>query len=369
VPRTINKYGQTKVTDLAGVPAGGFKNAIINGGMDVWQRGTNFTSVASGSYSADRFIYRKSGAVVHTVGQDSSAPTVAEAGTKYSYSLKLTPTTANTSIAAGDYCTIGQKIEGYNWNRFTQKQFTLSFWVKSVLTGTFCVSFRNYGLGTPDRSYVAEYTVSSSNVWEKKTITVPASPTAGSWDFTNQIGLDVSFAVSCGATYQTTANAWQTGNYLGTSNQVNATASTSYNFSITLVQLEEGSLATKFEPRAFGQELALCQRYCRYYDGTGGSVVGIGTCASTTVAYITTYLSVPMRTSPTITVSNVTHWNLGDIGRGGAVALSIAPTVGIFDPLGNITLTCTVAAGLTAGVVLSLIYASTSARLTMDAEL
>ena len=237
----------------------GRKNAIINGDFNIWQRGTSFAAIADGAYAADRFQYGKVlGAGVHTVSRSTDVPTVAEAGRLFNYSLLVDCTTLEAAIAAGEYAFIRTKIEGYNFLPLAQKAFTVSFWVKATKTGTYCAAFRN---SVSDRSYVAEYSVLIADTWEKKTVNVSASPSAGTWDFTTGIGLDVTFTLAGGSTFQTTADAWQTGDYFSTSSQVNAVDSASNNFRIVGVQLESGSVATPFEQRNFQQELNLCQRY------------------------------------------------------------------------------------------------------------
>jgi hypothetical protein len=138
------------------------------------------------------------------------------------------------------------------------QKITLSFWVWSNLAGIYCVSFRNTG---NDRSYVAEYTINAANTWEKKTITLTMQDgLSGTWNFVEGSGLNVAFCQACGTAYQTTPGAWQSGNFLATANQVNF-LSAPRNLFLVDVQLELGPVATPFECRPFGDELALCQRY------------------------------------------------------------------------------------------------------------
>jgi hypothetical protein len=236
----------------------GNKNLIINGDFEIAQRGTSFTSVGNDTYTSDRFRYIKSGAMVHDISQNSDVPTVTQAGRYIPNSLLIDCTTIDSSIGAGDYAAIEQKIEGYNFQAIAQKTFTLSFWVKATKTGTYCAAFRNTGV---DRSYVAEYTINSANTWEYKTITVSSSPSAGTWNYNNGIGLHVAFLLATGSTFQTTAGSWQTGNYFGTSNQVNACDNVSNDFRIASVQVEAGSVATEFEKRSIQQEENLSYRY------------------------------------------------------------------------------------------------------------
>ena len=167
-------------------------------------------------------------------------------------------TTADTSIAAGDLTATGYRIEGYDYAQLAGGNATLSFWVKGTKTGIHCVAFQN---SAGNRSYVAEYTINTTATWEKKTITVPLTETGGTWDYTNGIGLAIVWTLASGTTFQTTKDTWQTGNYVATSNQVNACDNVANDFRITQVQLEKGDTATPFEYRHFEEEIALCQRY------------------------------------------------------------------------------------------------------------
>lgn len=249
-----------------------FKNAIINGDFQIWQRGTSFATAADGAYSADRFRYNKVGVGVVTLSQSTDTPESPSL-----WSLKVDVTTVDTSIAAGDFQVINQFIEGYDVRKYIGKTFTLSFYVKSPKAGIHCVRFSNSGA---DRSYVSEYTVNAPNTWEKKTITVDGGLiTAGTWYWTNGAGLCVTWCLMAGTTFQTSPNAWQTGNFLATANQVNCFDSTSNDFYLSQVQLELGEVATEFERRPIGVELELCQWYYKKsYDLTvaPGTATGSG---------------------------------------------------------------------------------------------
>lgn len=231
-----------------------FRNRIINGKMTVAQRGTSFVSPVNNTYLLDRFYCTFSTAAVVTITQDTEVPFSA-----FTKSLKIDVTTADGTIAASDYFSIVQKIEGDSVTDLIGNPFILSFWVKSPKTGVHSVAFKNSG---SDRSYISEYSITSANTWEYKTISVSGGLiTAGTWDWTTGIGLQVVFTLACGSTYQTTADAWQTGNYIATASQVNCLDDTANNFYLTGVQLERGAVATPFEFRPFSTELELCQRY------------------------------------------------------------------------------------------------------------
>ena len=234
-------------------------NPIINGNMEIWQRGTTFAAAAHLSYSADRWKWETSGGGAVTINRSTNVPTVAEAGVLFNYSLEVDVTAADASIGAGDFYNLKHTIEGYNWRHFAQRQGALSFWVRSTQTGTYSVSFQNTGA---DRYFIAEYTINVSDTWEYKTITVAASPSAGSWNYVNGVGVQISFTVAGGSSYaSSTLNAWTTGGYFWSTNQVNGVDDTANVFRITGVKLELGSIATPSQYAPFEEELARCQRY------------------------------------------------------------------------------------------------------------
>jgi hypothetical protein len=287
------------------------KNLVIgsNFSTNPWQRGTTFSSASDGLYSADRFVWSKTGVGVVDLIKTSDAPTVSQAGILTNHCLHVDVTTVDASIAASDFYRIIYKMEGYDFLQIAQRAFTLSFWVKSTKTGTFTVGFINSG---QDRSFVAEYTISASDTWEKKIIVVLPSPSGGTWDYINGTGIQISFNLATGSTYQTTAGAWQSGQYYGTSNQVNALDSTSNNFKLALVQLEAGNVATPFEHRTIKEELSLCQRYySKTYNlsdapGASATTGALGRIATnnTTLGSVNFEYRFPisMRTTPTVAV-------------------------------------------------------------------
>lgn len=243
-----------------------YKNALINPDFQIAQEGTSFATMSSGDYIMDGWKYYKSGAMVHTGSQDTDVPTVAESGSLSTTSLKLDCTTADASIAAGDYCYVSHRIEGRRALPVLQQSFTLKFLHKHTKTGTYCVAFRNSG---SDRSYIAEYTQSTTDTWELATITVDASPTGGTWDYTNGVGLEVAWTLAGGSTYQTTAGTWATGDYLATSSQVNACDSTSNNFRLSKAWLYPGTDDVEFMAPTPAEQLIECKRYFEksYTDG------------------------------------------------------------------------------------------------------
>lgn len=237
------------------------KNYLINGDMRISQRGTSFASIATGTYFIDRFEYTKAGAMVHTASRDTDVPTAAQAGYLFQNSLRLNLTTPDTTIASTDLCLIRQKVEGYNWANLAQKPFTLSFWVKATLPGTYCIAVNNTGV---DRSFVAEYSIDAANTWEKKVINITASPSDGTWNYSTGIGLYVHWTVAAGTDFQAGTGSWTTGNKLSTVNQINGVNTGATDFKLTGVMLSEGHLTDpEFVTFAkdFEGELSACQRY------------------------------------------------------------------------------------------------------------
>jgi len=303
-PAIVLATNGSATANLSSINSGqlaGMRNKIINGAMEISQRGTSFAAVADGIYTIDRFLWGRNGAMVVTITQSTDVP-----NDTFQSSYKVDVTTADASIAAGEYAIIVQRIEGYNLRDLIGQTFTLSFWVKSPKTGTHCVSFRNSG---GNRSYVLEYTVSAANTWEYKTLTVTGGLiTAGTWNWTNGIGLNVFFTLATGSTFQTTAGAWQTGNFIGTSSQVNCMDSTANDFFLTGVQLEIGPVATPFERRPIGTEFALCQRYFQQFEfknyGYGLSAMGHQSiCAF--MPWATHFRAAPTGTLSSLTLTNL----------------------------------------------------------------
>jgi hypothetical protein len=283
-----------------------FKNRIINGDMRIAQRGTSDTVDGGGwDYLIDRFAaLGQSAAGVFTYSQDSDAP----AG--FQKSLKVAVTTADGTLASGDIYTLRQTIEGFNsadfgWGTANAKTVTLSFWVRSSLTGTFGGALNNEGT----RSYPFTYSVSVADTWEYKTITI-AGDTSGTWGTTNSHGVRVTWGLGVGTTYSGTAGAWAGSEYFSATGAVSVIGTLNATWYVTGVQLEVGSVATPFERRPYGAELALCQRYFeKSYDISVavGTVTGVG--AISTVAYAASItrpflgiqFQVSKRTSATVT--------------------------------------------------------------------
>lgn len=236
-------------------------NMIFGGNFDTnpWQRGVSFTGVtASSTYMADRWRSASNGAGLYTATKASDAPTVGQAGIFTSTCFQVDITTADASIGAADFYGLRYVMEGYDFAQLAQRAFTLSFWVKSTITGLYSVAFQNTA---QDESYIGTYTVNVSDTWEYKTITVPASPSGGTWNYTNGVGCQMYFMMAAGSNYFGTSGAWTASTIYADAAQANAFSSTSNFFKLALVKMEEGTSATAWQVRSEEEEWALCQRY------------------------------------------------------------------------------------------------------------
>jgi len=234
-----------------------FKNRIINGAMVIDQKnaGASVVGLAGDQYITDRWFISGTKATRITASQSTTTTT------GFINSLLVTSTATTTANTAEQY-RIEQKIEGLNvsdlaWGTASAATVTLSFWVRSSLTGTFGGAIVN---SAANRSYPFPFTISTANAFEQKTITITGD-TSGTWLANNSTGISVRFNLGCGSSFQGTANAWAAANYIAPTGSVSVVGTNAATFYITGVQLEKGSTATSFDYRPYGTELALCQRY------------------------------------------------------------------------------------------------------------
>ena len=254
--QTLN--GNVSVTGTLSTPnTFGFKNRIINGGMVIDQRNAGASvTPTNGQYSVDRWQFQVSQASKLTAQHSSVAPT------GFSKSLLVT-STSTYSVVAADYFSVLQSIEGFNtadlaFGTASAATVTLSFWVRSSLTGTFGGTLINSAYS---RAYPFTYTISNANTWEQKSVTITGD-TTGTWiGATNGAGLQVNFGLGVGANNSGTAGAWTGSGKYSATGAVSVVGTNGATFYITGVQLEKGSTATSFDYRPYGTELVLCQRY------------------------------------------------------------------------------------------------------------
>jgi hypothetical protein len=247
-----------------------FRNRIINGDMRIDQRnsGASVTPV-DGQYTLDRWFFAMTQASKFTSQQNQGSVTPPSGYTKY---LGVTSSSAY-SVAAGDIFRLTHAIEGFNvadlgWGTADAKAVTISFWIRSSLTGTFGGSLIN---SAANRSYPFTYIISSANTWEQKTITV-AGDTTGTWLSNNGVGIRINFGLGVGSTFSGTAGAWAAGNFTSATGSQSVVGTNGATFYLTGVQLEVGSKASAFERRPYGMELDLCEYYYQVVDCNGGAV-------------------------------------------------------------------------------------------------
>jgi hypothetical protein len=333
----------------------GYKNRIINGAMVIDQRnnGASITAVDSG-YSLDRWLTGSNQVSKFSVQRNAGSVTPPAGFVNY---LGVTSLSAYTPVTIDSF-SIQQRIEGFNTLDFnygtaSAVTSTLSFWVRSSLTGTFGGQI----FSSASRSYPFTYSIPVANTWTYITITF-VGDTVAALNQSNSYGLIVVFGL--GSVGGGTVNTWQNGNYTQPAGCVNVVSTNGATWYVTGVQLERGSNATSFEFRDYGRELIMCQRYLPAISG-GGNYLGFGTGASTTLAYMTYTFPVQPRVAPTgITVSSASHFNVTDI----VAANSPALTIGFANAgLQTALISATLASGITSARPTSLVSTSASAQI------
>jgi hypothetical protein len=348
-------------------PSGfGFKNRIINGAMMIDQRNAGASvTPANGQYLVDRWCGFLSQASKYTVQQNAGSVTPPAGFSNY---LGVTSSSAY-SVGTGDYFFLRQYIEGFNfadtaWGTASASPITISFWVRSSLTGTFGGALSN---SASNRSYPFTYTISASNTWEQKSVTI-AGDTSGTWiGATNGVGVKVDFAYGVGSTYSGTAGAWAAGNYVSATGATSVVGTNGATFYITGVQLEKGSTATSFDYRPYGTELALCYRYYQQYSGNQ-KMLGHGYMFNANTMYRWGFpLNIEMRASPTAAFNgDIRAW-----GGSGPVVASATSTINTSYCQTNFVDLDVSCAGVTstAGLVGKLIINTSTASISLSAEL
>lgn len=289
-------------TIAMGTPFGN-RNKIINGAMEIDQRnaGASVTPV-DGNYTVDRWTFELSQASKLTFQQNAGSVTPPTGFKNYA---GITSSSAY-SVTSSDQFWFHQRIEGSNivdlaWGTSGAKTVTLSFWVRSSLTGTFGGSLTNSGV---TRVYPFSYTISAANTWEQKIITVPGD-TTGTWLTTTGIGIRLYFGIGSGSNFLGSTSAWGATDYRGGLTGATSVVGTNgATFYLTGVQLEVGSVATPFERRLYGQELAMCQRY--YFYSADGRFSGYQN-AGTDINQFTFTLPVTMRATSTVTLNTAPY--------------------------------------------------------------
>lgn len=274
----------------------GWVNRIINGNMVIDQRnaGASQTPTADDTFNVDRWA-----AGINVASKFSMQQNTADAPTTQGFTtcVKITSLSAY-SVAAGDVAVYKQTIEGFNiadlaWGTASARAVTLSFWVRSSLTGTFGGTLMN---SAQNRAYPFTYTISAANTWEQKTVNI-AGDTTGTWLTTNGAGIKLGFQLGVGSTFTGTAGSWSANNFWGATGATNMIATNGATWFLTGVQLEAGTVASPFEQIDYGRELMMCQRYFELISGFEGSTVPSGQ-----VGRLVYTFKVTKRAAPTVTL-------------------------------------------------------------------
>jgi hypothetical protein len=279
------------------------RNRIINGAMVISQRnGTSSVTPNSSAYTLDRWELSIAVSSKLSVQQSSTAP----AG--FVNSVLLTSTSAYTP-GASDYMSYCQKVEGYNfadmaWGTANAQPVTLSFWVRSSLTGTFSGALQNDGAG---RSYPFTFTISAANTFEYKTVTIPGD-TSGTWNTTNGKGVEVHFNMGSGSNLLGTAGAWASAWRTGVTGSVALVGTSGATMYLTGVQLEEGTAASPFENRLYTTELQLCQRYFYNHVSVNGRYFSLSNYFTSSYLFVFINFPVTMRAAPSLIASSGTNY-------------------------------------------------------------
>ena len=291
----------------------GFRNRIINGDMRIDQRnnGASISNPVGGAYSVDRMQIYGNVASKFTAQRNAGSVTPPAGFTNY---LGITSSSAYSVPSTERYAVV-HNFEGFNtadfsWGTANAQAATLSFWVRSSLTGTFGAAFRNGTTGSP--SYPFTYTISAANTWEFKTVTV-AGPTTGSWASDNTCSVQLWFSLGTGTTFSGTAGAWAASDFSSATGTTSVVGTNGATFYITGVQLEAGTVASPFERVDYGRQLIQCQRY--YWRGTSANLnfssYAIGALMSWSIGF-----PVTMRATPTFnsSLSGITYSGCSSLG-------------------------------------------------------
>ena len=344
----------------------GFKNRIINGAMVIDQRNAGASVTPSdGTFILDRWKWSLTQASKLSSQQSATAPT------GFVNSMLVTSLSAY-SVASNDTFGVSQPIEGFNvadfgWGTANAKTVTVSFWVRSSITGTFSVSVYNNAV---NRSCVTSYTINAANTWEYKTITI-VGDTTGTWTTNNTAGIQVYWTLAAGSgTFGgATSGTWNATIKTAVTGQASVVGTSGATFYITGVQLEVGSTATSFDYRPYGTELMLCQRYFEVISNYGSNYSGggLGQAYGSTVAIAALTLKVLKRAQPSMTFTAANTFILTNSTNGALTVTAIGT-----DTVGQATVrvSVTVASGLTAGNVTALVSnATANGSIYVSAEL
>lgn len=305
-----------------------YENYLDNSQFEIWQRGYTSHSVSAGTSVSNRcyadrwfvnFGVASSGPVLNVFpaarsANASNVPALAQCGVLLNTSFAVSVGTALTGIVSADSLAIMQRIEGNRWRQIAHKPNAMSVWVRSGVTGTYCMTLNNTN---NDQSFVTEYQITAADTWEKKTFTIPPAPTAGTWDYSVGIGLQVRFMLASGGALKGGAGNWTATVVLATVNQTNFFANAGKNFMISAVWFGEGEQPQALSPTRYNEELVRAQRYVFPFAGNA-----FGFCANSLQALVSTPFPNYMRGASISSSSLVALSNMVLVAVGIAASVS-----------------------------------------------
>lgn len=326
---TLDTSGNTTAGGTVAMASSFKRNRIINGNMLIDQRnaGASITPT-DGQYSVDRWQFSVGAASKFTAQQNAGSVTPPSGFTNY---LGIT-SSSSYSIGAAEGFGVKQRVEGYNvadlgWGAAGASTITISFWVRSSLTGTFGGVLFN---ASATRFYVFSYTISAANTWEQKSFTV-AGDTSGTWNKTSDVGIEVFFCFGAGSSRTTTPGSWGSTLYLGPTGQTSVVGTNGATFYVTGVQLEVGTVATPYERQIYSDQLAQCQRY--YFKQTSATLRVYLDSTISNDRWFSFAFPVSMRSTPTLTatVSSGTFSDYGTSNTNFGAKIALASTTATAD--------------------------------------
>lgn len=265
--------------------------------LDVWQRGNGpfvFGTSAQG-VCADMFRMVQNSPASINVNRATNVPTLAQAGQLLNSSIQIS-VSATGAMGTSAYAVLNTCVEGFDWRPLAQKPISFQFWVNSNRTGTYCVAFGN---SAHDRTVVLEYAISAVSTWEKKTFLVPASPSAGTWDYSTGVGLRISLALGAGTSVQGGAGNWTATGIVATSNQINFMASAGNVIAFTGFKLNDGPFPAPLESRSYHDDVRKSRRYNPVYSGAATQNMWAGQAVNIGQAIVQASFDVNTRIAPT----------------------------------------------------------------------
>lgn len=281
---------------------------ILNGDFRIWNDGVTLAAAADGTTTAEGWVWRQSGAGAVTVQQATDAPTTANRVPLSFKAIEVDVTTADGTIGAGDFYALEYRAEGYLWEEYALRPWSMGFWHKHTIAGVYSVAILNSG---SDRACVMEYEQVTGNTWEYHEIVWPESPSSGgTWDYTTGTGLRIVFPLACGSTKQASVPySWQTGEFWATSRQVNDLSSTSNFFRLSMVGANLGQAVMPYSHMPYHELEDKLSRYCEVLCDGNTQRVADGHATSTSGGYLRMQYR-PKRATPTISVSDPTHFSV-----------------------------------------------------------